>query len=329
MTPFKSIFVATDLSVDTVGTVRRAALLARQHGARLTLLHVMNPTGCRPLREWFSPSIDIDLKSAQARATLRRLAAQVAGRYGVETSVDLQLGDAHEQVLQASHSADLLVIGQRGTSSLRNLVIGQTAERIVRTCRRPVLVVKGTADVPYRRVLVPIDFTATSDSAVGAAAVLAPGAGIQLFHAISPTREAVLRDADVPEAVIRESRAREEIGVIARMRRRVAGLGVDARRLHFTLGHGGAARSALDKAQTISADLIVAGKQGRSTMATFLLGSVSSRLLAGSRCDILIMPRPVTEPARPKALASRSSTGDDAGIGTTKAPGAPRHWQAQ
>ena len=67
MTRFRSILVATDFSDHATHAVRRGALLAKHHAARLSLLHVVNPAGSRPLRQWFSPSIDVDLKAAQAR----------------------------------------------------------------------------------------------------------------------------------------------------------------------------------------------------------------------------------------------------------------------
>lgn len=303
MAPFRSILVATDFSVDGNNAVRRAALLAQQHDARLSMLHVVKTAGNKPLREWFSPSIDIELKSAQARATLRRFAAEIAGRHDVVTNIELRVGDALEEVLRASERADLVVLGQRGNNPFRDLVIGKTADRLLRACRCPVLIVKQSADDPYRRVLVPVDFTPCSDAAVRAAAFLAPDTGIQVFHAIGPARDARLRAADVPEPIIRESRAKEEAGLIARMRRSVARLGLDSRRMSFALGRGPAARSALHKAQTLGADLIVAGKQGRSTMAAFLLGSVSKRLLAGSSCDMLVIPRPVCERLPPPAAA--------------------------
>lgn len=76
MTPFSSILVATDFSVDGNNAVRRAALLAHEHGTRPHILHVLDAAGCKPLREWFSPTIDIDLKAAQARAALRRVAVK-------------------------------------------------------------------------------------------------------------------------------------------------------------------------------------------------------------------------------------------------------------
>jgi hypothetical protein len=64
------------------------------------------------------------------------------------------------------------------------------------------------------------------------------------------------------------------------------------------------------------ADIIVAGKQGRSTMADFLLGSVTRRMLAQAACDVLILPRAAAEawrlpagrtPPRPSPRASAAS----------------------
>jgi len=76
MTRFTSILVAPDFSIDGNNAVRRAALLAHEHGARLKLVHVLDPAGCQSLRDWFSASVDIDLPG---RRGLARSAAALAG----------------------------------------------------------------------------------------------------------------------------------------------------------------------------------------------------------------------------------------------------------
>lgn len=303
MTPFKSILVATDFSIAGTHAVRRAALLAHEHGARLDILHVLNAAGCQSLRDWFSPSADIDLKTAQARESLRRFAVEIAGKYDLSARVELRVGDVLETLMQASQRAELVVLGQRGHGRFGALLLGGTVDRMLRTCRRPVLVVKTPVEGPYRRVLVPVDLTACSDAAVEVAALMPHASGMHVFHAIDSRREAVLRDADVPAHIIRESRLMEEAGAEARMRRRVGRLGLDGTRVAFAVAHGPAARSTLRHARMLGADLIVAGKQGTSAMGGFLLGSVSSRVLSGSGCDMLIVPRPRDEPlAQPRRL---------------------------
>lgn len=292
MTSLTSILAATDFSVDGNNAVRRAALLAHEHGARLRILHVLNAAGCKPLRDWFSPTLDFDLKAAQAREALRRLAVEISGAYDLTASVEVIVGDTFETLMQASEHVDLVVLGRRGRGRFNGLLVGRTVDRMLRICRRPVLVVKTSVQGTYRRVLVPIDFTASSDAAIRVAARMRREEGMHVFHAINSKREAVLRDADVPEHVIRESRLMEEGAINARMRRKVARLGLDSTPMNYALAYGPPVCSTLRHAHRLGADLIVAGKQGRSTLGSFLLGSVSSRVLSEATCDMLIVPRP-------------------------------------
>lgn len=292
MTSFESLLVATDFSVDGNNAVRRAALLAHEHGTRLHILHVVKAAGCRLLRDWYSPTLDLDLRTAQARGALQRVAVEITAAYDVVPTIEVLVGDPLETLLRASERADLVVMGRCGRSRLGRLLVGRTTERLLRTCRRPVLVVRRPVEQSYRQLLVPIDFTASSDAAIRVAAHMRQEARMQVFHAINSRRDAVLRDADVPERIIRETRLLEEAGTNARMRRQVAGLGLDCSPMNFALAYGSAVESTLRHARQLGADLIVAGKQGRSTVGGFLLGSVSSGVLAESACDMLIVPRP-------------------------------------
>ncbi len=290
MTPFKSILAATDFSADGQYAVRRAALLAHEHGARLHILHVLEVTRCRRLREWFTPTMHVDQKAAQARAALRRTAVELLRAYDVDATVEVDIGDPFTALLRASQRADLVVVGRRRYSRFSALLMGRTSDRLLRTCQRPVLAVRTAADHPYRRVLLPIDFTSSSDAAIQAAAHIRGAASTQAFHAIDSRRDALLRDADVPEHVIREARLMEEERVNARMRRKVDGLGLEGTAVSFALAYGPAARATLHQAQQRRADLIVAGRQDRSMLGGLLRGSVSGRVLSEAVCDVLIVP---------------------------------------
>jgi nucleotide-binding universal stress UspA family protein len=295
MTPLTSILAATDFSIDGNNAVRRAALPVHDHGASLKLVHVLYPAGCRPLRDWFSPSIDMDLKAAQARQSLRRFAVEITGRYDVSASVEVMIGEPLETLMRASERVELLVLGRRGRRRFKALLVGRTADRLLRTCRRPMLVVKTPVDGAYRRVLVPVDFTPPSDAAIQVAARLVRERSLHVFHAINSHREAVRRDTDVPEHIICESRLRQEARTLARMRRKAAGLGLGSTGKSFAMALGHPVWSTLSHAHRLGADLIVVGKKGRSTLGEFLLGSVSRHLLAGSSCDMLIVQRPCKE----------------------------------
>jgi len=285
-----TILAATDFSASGNNAVARAARLARHLNARLTLLHVVCPAGA-PLRRWFSRPIAIALEAARAQAALSRLGIDIAGPLDVAAAAEVRIGSPLDELLQASAQADLLVLGHRHRSALQRLLGGGIAERVLRVGRTPVLVVKRKAEETYRQALVPVDFTPHADAAVQVATSLAPEWGIQVFHAIDTLREAVLRDVDATQATIRNARARQEAHVHARMRRSVARLGLDARRMSFALAHGAPVRSTLWQLRASAADLVVAGRQPRSAIAGLAPGSVSRRLLARTDCDTLIVPR--------------------------------------
>ncbi len=313
MMPIATILVATDFSPDGNNAVWRAALLARELDARLTLLHVIDTAGFKPWRDWFSRPLDIDLQAEQARTTLRQLAAAIVARHDVTATVDVRVGDPQTALLDASEQADLLVIGQRGRTAWKSVLVGSTADHMFHSSPVPLLVVKCQAHAAYQRVLVPVDLTAHSEAAVQMGAALARSADIEVFHAIESAGEAVLREADVTREILRNARARDEARVHARMRRSVARVGLDGRRVNFSLIHGHPVPASLRLLRAAGADLVVVAPGIASAGIRFLVGSVSHRLLTLSDCDTLIGPpveraRPVSPPssfipaARPSAV---------------------------
>ena len=101
-----------------------------------------------------------------------------------------------------------------------------------------------------------------------------------------------MRAADVPEAALRHYRRK----AMERARTRAMQLirSVGAARLQGvpSLGVGDAPAMVLAKAQAMRADLVVIGKRRRGLLADFFLGSVTQRVLAGSRADVLVLTRP-------------------------------------
>lgn len=289
MTPFKSIVAATDLSAPATNAVRRAALLAREHGARLRIVHVVGAASASRIRDWIPPVVDLEGKAADAQQQLDELAATLALADGDAVSTQVRIGDVVDELQDAAARADLLVIGQRRRSRLVEWVLGTTARRLVERCRRQTLVVRRTAEGGYARLVVPIDMTPASNVAVVAAAALAPGGELHVFHALDSERDAPAQADDAADHVRRERLARHDAGLLARMRRGVARLGMDTRAITFAIDRDGMGNATLRYATALRADLLVVTKQPRSQGAASVHGSVN-HLLARTRCDMLIVP---------------------------------------
>jgi nucleotide-binding universal stress UspA family protein len=78
------------------------------------------------------------------RAAADHLAAVVAGS---ELTTEVIRGPLPEAIAQlaADRSADVIVVGARGRNPLTGLLLGSTAEHLLRTSDRPVLLVRGEA----------------------------------------------------------------------------------------------------------------------------------------------------------------------------------------
>jgi len=290
MNKAKSLLMATDFSADADRAVRRAAQLAAQMPARLELLHVMNGPSLNTLREAFSGSDDIETRlCAEAQGLLEKQIAALAGIDRTRVTARVAVGNVLEEILQACGAADMLVLGARGLNPLREFILGTTAQRLLRKSTRPVLIAKREPEGPYRRVIVPIDFSPYSVAALRMAAQITPEAEITLLHAFDVPFEGKLWLAGVSEASIQHYRDEARRQALSRMGELAQDLGAGARRLQHLVEHGDARRIILQKEQALNADLIVIGKHGRSMMEELFLGSVTERVLSDSKCDVLVV----------------------------------------
>ena len=306
MTRTDSILLATDLSAAGVPALRRAALIAADHDARLTLLTVVDPARPPTRRSGLGKTAAVELRLAHARERLHTWAIELGALCDMEVRAVVRSGDVLQHIAAAAEKADLVVLGARRGNLLREFLFGTPAERVVRISRRPVLVVKQVPVSAYRRVLVAVDFSASSAHSVRLANELAPTAEVHLFHALESTPTAQMRTAGVSDEVIRFNRE------LARARRlqalRTLGGGVAG--IQTAVGEGPAAALTLARQQALAADLVVVGKHHASRWADFLLGSVTQRLLAAATSDVLVIPqaarhrRPSRRPLRGLALGS-------------------------
>jgi universal stress protein A len=138
------ILVPVDFSAASRRAVCRARALAECFGARLTLLHVVEP---RPVVSPLAyvpvgePHPD-DERLAEARTALVATAAELAPPVPVEAIV--RLGRAWREIvdLAARRHADLLLVPTQGDARRGPAFLGSVAEKIVHHAPCPVLVLR-------------------------------------------------------------------------------------------------------------------------------------------------------------------------------------------
>lgn len=290
MKTLTSILAATDFSEHSRAAVERAAHLAKEQAATLRLLHVISSSSLDDLRNWMRGSAAVERSVLEeARASLHDTATMLTQTTGVTAAEEVATGQVIATIRTAAEEADLLVLGARGTNPLRDLVLGTTAERLLRTCRRPALVVKRAPKGIYGRVIVPVDFSSYSAPALVLAGLVAPHAHISVLHAFRVPFEARLHIAGAADDTIRRYCDERRQEAARRIDRLMTECLPQVPQRTCLIERGDPSPVILAQAQAQTADLIVLGKQGQSRAEELFLGGVTRHVLAGSPCDVLVV----------------------------------------
>lgn len=144
MSRFRKILVPIDFSDHSSAALDLAIDLARATGATLHLLHCypVDPGAISPYGIVLPEGFDRDVREAAGRELARW--ADKAGSAGVAVEQHLSSMFPAEVIAQTAEEigADLIVMGTRGLSGLKHVLLGSIAERVLRIAHTPVLTVK-------------------------------------------------------------------------------------------------------------------------------------------------------------------------------------------
>ena len=142
---FRRVLVPLDFSEHARKALRHARGLARQYRGRLLLLHVVEPMAC-PSDLGYTPVITDEMVEEIRREAGARLEEEVAREKAaaIECEGLLRFGRPYLEITEAADDAgvDLIVLTTHGYTGLKHVLLGSTAERVVRHARCPVLVVR-------------------------------------------------------------------------------------------------------------------------------------------------------------------------------------------
>ena len=200
----ETILVPLDFSPASLGALDYAVWLAKQFRAAIHLVHVYPPDEASSV----PGAAHLLLQSAEA---IERLNEELTGihRKHVPTfcpeNCHIRGGRSYEEIVRVAREigADLIVLSTRGHSGLKHLLLGSTAERVVRNalpcaCRTETEtnIESNCEAFAIRTILVPTDFSQCSLAGTEYAAFLAKklNATLRLFHAMYPYTNYVFVD---------------------------------------------------------------------------------------------------------------------------------------
>jgi nucleotide-binding universal stress UspA family protein len=141
----QSILVPTDFSEYAQHALDYAVYFAGRYRARLVLVHVMAPYFSGTEADMFAVPSAYYARDLMGilHERLEEVAEKVR-RQGIEVETVLTMGIPFVEIVRLArrHDVGLIVIATHGRTGLRHLVMGSTAERVVRKAPCPVLSVR-------------------------------------------------------------------------------------------------------------------------------------------------------------------------------------------
>lgn len=282
------ILAATDFSLRSQRSVRRAGLVARQCSADLVLVHVVDDD---------QPAELIELERREAEKFLTEQIASLSELQNLHCRAEIATGEAFDAVLRTAedHAAELIVMGTHRKQLLRDIFIGTTIERVVRTGPYPVLMVNREVVSPYRRILAAVDMSDPSVHALEVASTLGltDSREVVVVHAFVAPAKGKLFIADAPRVRLEEHVAGERRKTKLQLAAFLAAHGIRSATWSLRLAEGDAFDVITRAVEAEAPDLLVIGTHGRSGIAKLLLGSVAEKVLR--RLDVGILAAPLRQ----------------------------------
>lgn len=287
--PLRRVLVPVDFSKNAEHALRRALLLPLAPRATLSVLHVVPPGLSAKLRARAWSDADRALTELVARASARHPEQHVS------LTPELLTGEPFVEIIRRARQlrSELIVMGRRGARSIRGMVLGTTAERVVRKGDVPVLVVRSRPTQRYRRPLIATDLEDSAPRTFDLA-LRVLGSEVETVHVVH-AYHVPFEGLVTPTLTIREVsgyrrsyHARARAGLESMLAER-QGRGP---RWSGEVAAGDARGVILAAAARRRADLIALGTHGRSGLARALVGSVAEYVIHAARCDVLVS-RPV------------------------------------
>ncbi|MBI5635136.1 MAG: universal stress protein [Nitrospirae bacterium] len=282
------IIICTDGSEYSEGAVREGIGLAKKNNATVTALTVID----------FNAEFD-----ALAPDLLEKMEEQAAGHVrGVKTLAEKEGLTCDAFVLRSENAylaiaeeaaklkADLIIMGRRGRTGLKRLLIGSVAKRTIGHAHCNVLVIPRNATLTCRNILVATDGSKFSEAAATEAVGMAKNCGAELIVVTAVHAESLAPLDVVSSQMQKDLIAGVEMAAAEKSITFVRELAEKEQVKISALTYAGSpAEVIIHTAQEKKADLIIVGSHGRTGIDRLLLGSVAERVIGTAECATLVV----------------------------------------
>lgn len=272
----KKILVPVDFSQHSEYALEVAAAFAKSYNAEILVLHMMGLSDSIFIKD---ESQDVAQAVFHMKLAEKQFATFLDKPYleGVTVTETVKNYKIFEEIndLALAEDVNLIIMGSHGAKGLKEEFVGSNTERVVRTSKVPVLVVKGNGETALpKRVVFACDFK---------------NENVKVYREAIPFFEELEVKIDLVYVNLPADRFRSSKEIEERMVKfmRVAEFGTPLHQDDLVIIDGYSIESALyDYATKVSADALAIPTHGRRGLSHFFKGSVAERLANHSKYPV-------------------------------------------
>jgi len=230
-------------------------------------------------------------------------AAALIAETGVPIDRQILEGDPEEAIVAAAieNAVDMVAMSSHGRGAIGRAIFGSVADRVVRMCPVPVLVLRtpedeAPEDPPVRRIIVPLDGSELAEHALPVAADVARNLAVPVHavRAVDPaanlpvTRGAFGMAPSITSDAMEQIWAEAEADASSTVTKGIEALQAAGIEASGAVLHGSPFFAITEIA--LPDDLLILTSHGRGGVRRWLLGSVAEKLVREAPAPVLLVP---------------------------------------
>jgi nucleotide-binding universal stress UspA family protein len=279
----KRLLVGIDFGTTTNAVLENAGILGRQLNCDVLLCHAV---------EYVPKGYETDLaEEREIRKHFDKRLQEVAADIPGSRALPATIGSSVNVLLDLAekHKVDALLVGVSNRGAIERVLLGSTAERLVRRSKWPVFL--RHPDDPggvIDSIICAIDYSEHATRSLQAAIALARrlGADLQVLHVCpEPFTYPGLPDISVYHVSTPEPTAHAQ----AQMDKFLEGIDTHGVRVSTCLRSGAPSATIVKTCHEQRPDLLVIGKHGKGGIVELLMGGVATDILRDLPCSMLVI----------------------------------------
>lgn len=301
---FKKILVPLDGSLTAEAALEAAMQLGRAFQAEILLVRsIQLAYAGMPMTagaDWVWPQYEVEDSRREVNDYLETIRRAHDCPDCHVRSVALE-GDPASCIVDTAQEedVDLIVMTTHGQTGIRRAVFGSVTERVLHSVDCPVIVTRSKE--PIRRILITLDGSPLAEQAIPSALELARAVNARIILLrvneivpVNPVEVAITWDWDIPEPeqkLLNERRHAAE----SYLKEVVTQFDLSDCEVETIVLDGTPVDRIQEFARLYGIDLIAMSTHGHTGLRRWLYGSVSSKVMRGSHCSMLIVRPPEME----------------------------------